>query len=50
MESAPQAVHAGGNGAAAGSNSSGQWLAWAAAGGAITLSVLVARRLSDRRV
>ncbi|MEU9647428.1 DUF4397 domain-containing protein [Streptomyces sp. NPDC048110] len=50
METMPNAVHAGGNGAAATPNSSDQWLAWAAAAGAITLTgVMVARQVSGRR-
>ena len=50
METTPQAVHAGGNGAAVSANSSGEWMAWAAAGGTVALSLLVARRFSGRRV
>ncbi|WP_406729335.1 DUF4397 domain-containing protein [Streptomyces sp. GD-15H] len=51
MESAPNAVGAGGNGAAVTPNSSDQWLAWAAAAGAVTVTgVLVARRVAGRRV
>ncbi|MFD8203674.1 DUF4397 domain-containing protein [Streptomyces sp. NPDC003470] len=51
MESAPKGVHAGGSGAAAAStNSSDQWLAWAAATGAVTLTgVMVMRRVAGRR-
>ncbi|GGZ09396.1 MULTISPECIES: DUF4397 domain-containing protein [Streptomyces] len=50
METMPKAVHAGGSGAAVTPNSPDQWLAWAAAAGAITLSgVLVARRVAGRR-
>ncbi|MFF9573511.1 DUF4397 domain-containing protein [Streptomyces sp. NPDC014685] len=50
MESMPNAVHAGGSGAAVTPNSSGQWLAWTAAAGVITVTgVLVARRVADRR-
>ncbi|MFG3105586.1 DUF4397 domain-containing protein [Streptomyces tendae] len=50
METMPNAVHAGGNGAAVTPNSSDQWLAWAAATGAVTLAgVMVARRVSGRR-
>ncbi|MFA3872912.1 DUF4397 domain-containing protein [Streptomyces sp. MMCC 100] len=50
MESMPNAVHAGGSGAAVTQNSSDQWLAWAAAAGAITVTgVLVARRVAGRR-
>ncbi|MFC9463169.1 DUF4397 domain-containing protein [Streptomyces coelicoflavus] len=50
MESTPNAVHAGGSGAAAAQNSSDQWLAWAAAAGAVTLTgVLVTRRVVGRR-
>ncbi|MFE2022982.1 DUF4397 domain-containing protein [Streptomyces sp. NPDC059499] len=50
MESTPNAVHAGGSGAAASSNSSDQWLAWAAAAGVVTLTgVLVSRRAAGRR-
>ncbi|MFJ7072254.1 DUF4397 domain-containing protein [Streptomyces sp. NPDC098781] len=51
MESAPNAVHAGGNGAALAVNSSDQWLAWAAVG-AVSLTVagvLTARQLAGRR-
>lgn len=49
MESMPNAVDAGGNGAAA-QNSSDQWLAWAAATGAVAVTgVLVARRVASRR-
>ncbi|MBL3669157.1 DUF4397 domain-containing protein [Streptomyces sp. M2CJ-2] len=51
MESAPNAVGAGGNGAAVTPDSSGQWPAWAAAAGAVTVTgVLVARRVAGRRV
>jgi hypothetical protein len=51
MESTPSAVGAGGSGAAAATNSSGQWLAWAAAAGAVTVTgVLVTRRVAGRRV
>ncbi|WAX81500.1 DUF4397 domain-containing protein [Streptomyces sp. KMM 9044] len=51
MESAPKGVDAGGNGAAVASNSSDQWLAWAAAGGMVTLTggFLMARRAVGRR-
>ncbi|KAF2777012.1 DUF4397 domain-containing protein [Streptomyces sp. OM5714] len=50
METMPNAVHAGGNGAAVTPNSSDQWLAWAAAAGAVTLAgVVVARQVSGRR-
>ncbi|MGV9290808.1 DUF4397 domain-containing protein [Streptomyces sp. NPDC003719] len=50
MESAPKGVHAGGSGAAAATNSSDQWLAWAAATGAVTLTgVMVMRRVAGRR-
>ncbi|GHB51790.1 lipoprotein [Streptomyces viridiviolaceus] len=50
MESAPHAVRAGGSGAAVTSNSSDQWLAWAAAAGVITVTgVLVGRRIAGRR-
>ncbi|MCX2924069.1 DUF4397 domain-containing protein [Streptomyces sp. NEAU-W12] len=51
MESAPKGVDAGGNGAAVAANSSDQWLAWAAAGGMITLTggFLMARRAAGRR-
>ncbi|WP_121746178.1 DUF4397 domain-containing protein [Streptomyces sp. E2N166] len=51
MESMPSGVHAGGGGAAAATpNSSDQWLAWAAAAGAITVAgVLVARQVAGRR-
>ncbi|MFD7770902.1 DUF4397 domain-containing protein [Streptomyces sp. NPDC059787] len=50
MESMPNAVHAGGSGAAVTQNSSDQWLAWAATAGAITVTgVLVARRVAGRR-
>ncbi|MFI8090675.1 DUF4397 domain-containing protein [Streptomyces sp. NPDC086080] len=50
MESMPNAVDAGGNGAAAAQNSSDQWLAWAAATGAVAVTgVLVARRVASRR-
>ncbi|WP_031079787.1 DUF4397 domain-containing protein [Streptomyces sp. NRRL S-118] len=49
-ESAPQALAAGGSGAAAAPNSSGQWLAWIAAVGAVTVTgVLVTRRVADPR-
>ncbi|KOT30650.1 hypothetical protein ADK41_32505 [Streptomyces caelestis] len=51
MESTPNAVHAGGSGAAVTPNSSEQWPAWAAAAGAVTVTgFLVARRVSGRRV
>ncbi|GAA4961044.1 DUF4397 domain-containing protein [Streptomyces heliomycini] len=50
MESTPNAVHAGGSGAAVTPNSSEQWPAWAAAAGAVTVTgFLVARRVSGRR-
>lgn len=50
METTPNAVHAGGSGAAVTPNSSDQWPAWAAAAGAITLTgVVVARRMAGRR-
>ncbi|OWA11854.1 hypothetical protein B9W62_07270 [Streptomyces sp. CS113] len=50
MESRPNAVHAGGSGAAVTPNSPDQWLAWAAAAGAVTLTgVLLARQVSGRR-
>ncbi|MGW0916458.1 DUF4397 domain-containing protein [Streptomyces sp. NPDC002784] len=49
METAPKAVHAGGNGAAVAGDSAGEWPAWAAAAGVVTLSVLVVRRVSGRR-
>lgn len=50
METMPNAVHAGGNGAVVTPNSSDQWLAWAAAAGAVTLAgVMVARQVSGRR-
>ncbi|WP_406171636.1 DUF4397 domain-containing protein [Streptomyces canus] len=50
MESAPNAVHAGGSGAAVSANSSDQWLGWAAATGVVTLTaVLVTRRAASRR-
>ncbi|WP_166021018.1 DUF4397 domain-containing protein [Streptomyces chilikensis] len=51
MESSPNAVHAGGAGAAAVTpNSSDAWLAWAAVTGLVALTgVQVARRVSDRR-
>ncbi|MGW3864648.1 DUF4397 domain-containing protein [Streptomyces sp. NPDC005047] len=50
MDSAPKAVHAGGNGAAAATNSSDAWLGWAAAGGVIALGgIFVARRSAGRR-
>ncbi|BFO16369.1 DUF4397 domain-containing protein [Streptomyces sp. KM77-8] len=50
MESTPNGVHAGGSGAAVTPNSSDQWLAWAAAGGAVALTgVVVARRMAGRR-
>ncbi|MFC5958422.1 DUF4397 domain-containing protein [Streptomyces pratens] len=50
MESAPNGVHAGGSGAAVASNSSDQWMAWAAVAGIATLTgVLVARRAAGRR-
>ncbi|MFJ8982319.1 DUF4397 domain-containing protein [Streptomyces sp. NPDC102282] len=50
-ESAPNAVHGGGSGAAAATtNLSDQWLAWAAAVGAITVTgVLVANKVNSRR-
>ncbi|MDK1475421.1 DUF4397 domain-containing protein [Streptomyces sp. 549] len=45
MHSSPEAVHAGGNGAAAGANSSDAWLAWSAAGAvALAGGVLIVRR------
>ncbi len=50
MESTPNAVHAGGNGAAVNANSSDQWLGWAAAtGGVAVAGVLVTRRAAGRR-
>ncbi|MET9457542.1 DUF4397 domain-containing protein [Streptomyces canus] len=50
MESAPNAVHAGGSGAAVGANSSDQWPGWAAATGVVALTVvLVTRRAAGRR-
>ncbi|MFD3734071.1 DUF4397 domain-containing protein [Streptomyces sp. NPDC058632] len=51
MESAPNGVDAGGSGAAVTTNSSDQWLAWAAAGGMVTLAggLLMARRAVGRR-
>ncbi|MEV8127777.1 DUF4397 domain-containing protein [Streptomyces sp. NPDC085944] len=50
MQSTPNAVHAGGSGAAVTSNSPDQWLAWAAAAGAVTLTgVLLARQVAGRR-
>jgi hypothetical protein len=50
METMPNAAHAGVSGAAVTPNSSDQWLAWAAAAGAITLTgVMVARRVAGRR-
>ncbi|WP_186780152.1 DUF4397 domain-containing protein [Streptomyces salinarius] len=50
MESMPSAVHAGGSGAAVAPNSDDQWLVWAAAAGAITLTgVMVARQVAGRR-
>ncbi|MEU0086655.1 DUF4397 domain-containing protein [Streptomyces sp. NPDC006274] len=50
MESTPNAVHAGGSGAAVTQNSSDQWLAWAATAGAITVTgALVARPVAGRR-
>ncbi|MGW5639064.1 DUF4397 domain-containing protein [Streptomyces sp. NPDC003832] len=48
-ESTPKAMHASGGGAAAGTNSPGEWLALAGTAGALTLTFLVTRRLSDRR-
>ncbi|WP_327111868.1 DUF4397 domain-containing protein [Streptomyces sp. NBC_01341] len=50
-ESTPAAVQAGGSGAAAaGPNSPGDWQAWAAAAGVVTLTgVLVAHRYAGRR-
>ncbi len=49
-ETMPKAVHAGASGAAVTPNSSDQWLAWAAATGAITLTgVMVARQVAVRR-
>ncbi|MBW1596069.1 DUF4397 domain-containing protein [Streptomyces sp. JJ38] len=51
MDSAPNGVDAGSNsGAAAGTNSSDQWLAWAAASGMVALAgALVIRRAAGRR-
>lgn len=50
METTPNAVHAGGSGAAVTPNSPDQWLAWAAAAGAITLTgAMVARQVAGRR-
>jgi hypothetical protein len=50
MESTPNAVHAGGNGAAATPNSTEEWPAWAAAAGALTIAgVLAARQVARRR-
>ncbi|MFF5156840.1 DUF4397 domain-containing protein [Streptomyces sp. NPDC000348] len=50
MESTPNAVDAGGNGAAVTPDSSGQWPAWAAAAGAVAVTgALVARRGAGRR-
>ncbi|MET7366326.1 DUF4397 domain-containing protein [Streptomyces sp. NPDC005566] len=51
VESAPNAVHAGGSGAAAVTpNSSDQWMAWVAVAGVVTLTgVLVTRRATGRR-
>ncbi|MEU3660500.1 DUF4397 domain-containing protein [Streptomyces sp. NPDC032940] len=50
MRTMPNAVHAGGSGAAVTPNSADQWTAWAAAAGAITVTgVLVARRAAGRR-
>ena len=50
METTPNAAHAGVSGAAVTPNSSDQWLAWAAAAGAISLTgVMVARRVAGRR-
>ncbi|MEV7000812.1 DUF4397 domain-containing protein [Streptomyces sp. NPDC093982] len=51
MESVPNAVHAGGNGAALAVNSSSQWLAWAAVGAvSVTAAgVFAARRVAGRR-
>ncbi|WP_086866927.1 DUF4397 domain-containing protein [Streptomyces viridochromogenes] len=50
METMPDGAHAGVSGAAVTPNSSDQWLAWAAAAGAITLTgVMVARRVAGRR-
>ncbi|MFD4901076.1 DUF4397 domain-containing protein [Streptomyces sp. NPDC058411] len=49
-ESTPNAVHAGGSGAAAAPNSPDHWLAWAAVGGMVTLTGVVAiRRATVRR-
>ncbi|MFF9202028.1 DUF4397 domain-containing protein [Streptomyces sp. NPDC014986] len=50
MESAPNAVHAGGDGAALTTSSSAGWPAWAAVTGMVTLGgVLAARRSAGRR-
>ncbi|MER5845403.1 DUF4397 domain-containing protein [Streptomyces prasinus] len=50
MESAPDGVHAGGNGAAVASNSSDQWMAWTAAAGTAALAgALMVRRAAGRR-
>lgn len=50
METMPNAVHAGGDGAAVTPNSSDQWLAWAAAAGAVSVAgALVVRRAVGRR-
>ncbi|MEU2898578.1 DUF4397 domain-containing protein [Streptomyces sp. NPDC001273] len=50
MESTPNAVHAGGSGAAVTPNSSDTWPAWAAATGAVAVTgALVARRVAGRR-
>ncbi|MEU9735083.1 DUF4397 domain-containing protein [Streptomyces sp. NPDC048002] len=48
-DASPKALHAGGGPAALGTNSPVEWLAWAGTAGAVTLTFLVARRLSDRR-
>ncbi|MGW7051153.1 DUF4397 domain-containing protein [Streptomyces sp. NPDC054887] len=49
MQSSPNAVNAGGNGAAVTSNSSDQWLAWAGVAGTVSVGFLVARRAAVRR-
>ncbi|MFE2277402.1 DUF4397 domain-containing protein [Streptomyces sp. NPDC059454] len=50
MESAPNAVHAGGNGAAVGPNPSDPWPAWAAPAGVAALAgALLIRRAAGRR-
>ncbi|RST14636.1 DUF4397 domain-containing protein [Streptomyces sp. WAC05374] len=51
MKSDPSAMGVGGGGATATPNSSGEWLAWIAAAGAVTVTgVLVTRRLAGRGI